>query len=341
MEDEEYSQFLKFLEAEAKKVLSEKVDVINDFINFSASKGVILTSENFNYVETIGIVANYPNILELMDAELVKDKEGLVNYSLLLKRFKRHRFNSGYLCTDNFIFMAHPYFRRGYHPQSNFNPGFMDSFWRLDHSSVSSYLCLDFDRVRIDIDESALRERDAWYGPKFTKDIEAIEDDITKLAPPLDLSDSHIDSLFAGTYSLDIKWQTKGGIKSFQSEEFKADRYKIAKNGKEYYPVRYIHAEYDLSKQMFRHFDGAIHFYTADEYYQRRDSDFNYNNKSDHKIKTISEKLFKVNGDLDVDTWIEMSSHFMTGNPLVHEYFEGKFPEVISNYLTAIRNGRE
>ena len=57
MEDEEYSQFLKFLEAEAKKVLSEKVGVINDFINFSASKGVILTSENFNYVETIGIVA--------------------------------------------------------------------------------------------------------------------------------------------------------------------------------------------------------------------------------------------------------------------------------------------
>ena len=33
-------------------------------------------------------------------------------------------------------------------------------------------------------------------------------------------------------------------------------------------------------KNYFRHFDGAIHFYTENEYLSRRDSDFNYNSKT-------------------------------------------------------------
>ena len=97
--------------------------------------------------------------------------------------------------------------------------------------------------------------------------------------------------------------------------------------------MRYAHAEFDLEQNYFRHFDGAIHFYTQEEYYDRRDSDFNYNSKNDVKIKTLSEKIFKFNGKIGIEFWIEFLGHFMTGNPLVIEYFEGKYPEHIENII--------
>lgn len=72
----------------------------------------------------------------------------------------------------------------------------------------------------------------------------------------------------------------------FQAEEFKTESVKLVKDGKEYYPVPYIHAEYDLARRYFRHFDGAINFYTESEYYARIDADFNYNAKGKSQIKT-------------------------------------------------------
>ncbi len=40
-----------------------------------------------------------------------------------------------------------------------------------------------------------------------------------------------------------------------------------------------------------------------------------------------------MNGIVDVDNWIKFSSHFMTGNPLVFEYFEGKYPDRINEII--------
>lgn len=81
--------------------------------------------------------------------------------------------------------------------------------------------------------------------------------------------------------------------------------------------------------------------YTAEEYYGRRDSDFNYNTKESNQIKSQSEKLFKMNGVVDVETWIKFTSHFMTGNPLIFEYFEGKYPENIEEIICKMRNKNE
>ena len=160
-----------------------------------------------------------------------------------------------------------------------------------------------------------------------------INDGITKLRPPLDLGEYDISFFFKEAYSLDIKWDSKDGVKTFQSEEFKTEKVKVSFEGKDYYPVRYIHAEFDLKKNNFRHFDGAIHLYTEEEYFRRRDSDFNYNAKNQSHIKTKSLKLFKMNGEINVKTWVEFSSHFCTGNPLIIEYFEGEYPENIKKLI--------
>ena len=180
-------------------------------------------------------------------------------------------------------------------------------------------------------------ELDTWYGAKFNHDVASIKNEVVKLRPPMDIDVFHNEFFFASVYCLDIIWQTEGNIKSFQSEEFKTDSVGVERNGSKYHPVRYAHAEYDLVSNSFRHFDGAIHYYTPEEYYQRRDSDMNYNSKNLQQIKTSSEKLFKLNGKISISVWTNFVSHFMTGNPLVFEYFEGDYPEHIKQTLAVIR----
>lgn len=329
--------YLEMLREEEKEELSNNTETISSFKKFMAQRGVSLTDENFKYFQTIGIIATYPNIVSYLHPSLLKDKEGLMDFKNLCKSFERKRFLDGYLYSDNFMLMATPYFRRGFHGVNNFAPRFVELFWNYDNPNIDTYILLDSDRVRINVDDSSYMELDTWYGAQFDRNIEAISDGTVKLKPPTDIGNFLNSFFFRGAYALDIKWSTKERIKSFQAEEFKTEEVKLSKNGIEYYPVRYIHAEYDLDKKYFRHFDGAIHFYTETEYYNRRDSDFNYNNKSQRHIKTLSEKLYKMNGQIGVNTWIEFSSHFLTGNPLVFEYFEGKYPKHIDEILEKVR----
>lgn len=316
--------------------LSKNATLIQSFIDYCDSKQIKLTLDNFDYVQTIGIVATYPNIVYLLNNKIFLDKEQLVEVNILDKEYKKERFASGYYYSDKYMLMAHPYFRRGYYKNNNFSPRFIEIFWEFNTDSIQKYIAIDSDRVRINVDSSMYMELDTWYGAKFKNTISDIEDGIVKLRPPLQLKSFYTDFLFGSTYSLDIKWSSKDGIKTFQAEEFKADDRRIEKNGKEFYPAKYLHAEFDISAGTFRHFDGAIHFYTEEEYYQRRDSDFNYNNKNSLKLKTLSQKLFKVNGQVSIDKWIELTSHYLQGDPLIFEYFEGKLPDRITEILDKI-----
>lgn len=320
---------------ERMEELTKNEILVQSFIDFCETKKIKLTKDNFDYVRTIGIVAKYPNIVHLLNDKIVKDKEELIEVSILDKEFRKERFATGYYYSEKYMVMAHHYFRRGHYQNNNFAPHFVAIFGGYNSDNIQKYIAIDSDRVRINVDNSMYMEFDTWYGAKFKNTISDIEDGIVKLRPPM-LKAFHTDFLFGGTYSLDIKWSSKDGIKSFQAEEFKTDDNRIEKNDTEYYPAKYLHAEFDTNTGVFRHFDGAIHFYTADEYYQRRDSDFNYNNKNDFKLKTLSQKLFKVNGHISVDKWIELTSHYLQGDPLIFEYFEGQLPDNITEILDII-----
>lgn len=334
-------EYIQNLHDEQKRELANNTDIISSFKKSCATKGFILSDDNFKYIQTIGIVACYPNLVGRLCTDFYKDKEGLVDFNFLIKHFERRPFAKGFLYSDNFVLMAHPYFRRGLYANNNFAPRFTELFWAFNQDDIDTYISLDYDRVRIDVGNLGYMELDTWYGAQFRSDIANINDGISKLRPPIDLDDYTNSFLFADAYSLDIKWDTKDRIKSFQVEEFKTDKIKISKSGQEFFPARYVHAEFDLDKNTFRHFDGAVHLYTADEYYGRRESDFNYNSKNDFKIKTASEKLFKMNGNISVETWVKFSSHFLTGNPLIIEYFEGKYPDRVSEILEAIQKSKK
>lgn len=334
-------KYLESLLEEEKEEFVKHAEQINSFKEFMAKKGIILTNDNFNYQQTIGIVATYPEIIKYLHPSLVSDKEGLFVFDDLLQHFERRRFVNGYLYAHNFMLMAHSYFRRGLHEVNNYAPRFVEFFWNNSETGIEKYISLDNHRVRINVDNTTYMELDTWFGAKFNRNIEDIPDGIVKVRPPADLRDSLVSFFFRDAYSLDIKWATKDNIKSFQAEEFKTEVIKISKDEVEYYPVRYIHAEYDMGKGYFRHFDGAIHFYTEAEYYARRDADFNYNVKEGTHIKTLSQKLFKMNGIVSIDTWIEFTSHFLTGNPLIFEYFEGEYPKHITDMIQKFRKGNQ
>jgi hypothetical protein len=329
-------QFKRYQQQQLEKrmeKLTENAVLIESFIDYCKSKDIKLTTSNFDYIQTIGIVAKYPNIVHLLNNKISKDKEGLVKVNILEKEFYKECLTTGYYYSNRYIVMANPYFRREHDEDNNFAPHFVDVYLGYNSDNIDKYIAIDSDRVRINVEKSIYMEFDTWYGAKFKNTISDIEDGIVKLRPPLQFDSIDTDWLFGGTYSLDIKWTSKDGIKTFQAEEFKIKERKIKKNGHEYYPAKYLHAEFDTNTGTFRHFDGAIHFYKEDEYFQRRDSDFNHNNKKSLKLKTLSQKLFKVNGQVSVEKWIELTSHYLQGDPLIFEYFEGKLPDKITKLL--------
>ncbi|WP_174385192.1 hypothetical protein [Burkholderia metallica] len=154
----------------------------------------------------------------------------------------------------------------------------------------------------------------------------------------MDIEPRHVSFLFANVYCLDIKWSESDGVKSFQALEMKTDDVQIEIGGQHYFPARYLHAEFDLLANCFRHFDGAIQLFTEDEYFQRRDSDFNMTLKNPAHIKARSRKVFKINGPLKTEKWVEFCCHFYAKNPLIFEYFSGEYPKHVTEALERIRN---
>lgn len=336
-EDGWLENYRKKIEYENKMMLSNYANVIEEFVQQCRSVGIYLDPAAFSFIPTIGVVCEYPNILSKLVPSLQEDKEGLFVWNTLIKNFKVNNFNSGYFYADNFMAMASPVFRRGMYGRNNWAPRFIDEFWSLNLDGIDAYLSLDRNRVRVNVDNYCYMESDTWFGAPFKENISEIADGVSHLRPPSGLDELDLDFLFNDAYALDICWNTKGRIKSFQALEFKSPNKVIQINGKTFHPARYIHAEYDLDKAEFRHFDGATQFYAPEEYIIRRDSNFRHNVKEDIKIKPKSTKSFKLNGSVPVDMWTELSSHFFVGNPLIHEYFSGGYPPYLVEALEKIQ----
>lgn len=341
MADQEYDEmmarYVAHMEKQSRKRLAEGADLIAKFKALAASKGVILNAESFEYIQTIGIVAKAQGIARTLLGPIRTERDGLLPFNVIASRFPPSPHCEGCFAGSDFILMAHPCFRRGMHPVSNWAPRFIDLFWRFDAPGIEKYIALDEDRVRIDVDGLGYFEADTWFGASFDEDIRNIKPGIVKLRPPLDLESRDISFLFADVYCLDIKWSESDGIKSFQALEMKTADIRIEIEGQHYFPARYLHAEFDLAANSFRHFDGAIQLFTKEEYFQRRASDFNMTMKNPAHIKARSSKVFKINGPLRVKDWVEFCCHFYAANPLTFEYFSGEYPQHVTEILERIR----
>lgn len=341
MADQEYDEmrarYFADMEKQSRKRLAEGADLIAKFTALAASKGVILNAESFEYIQTTGIVAKAQGIAKTLLGPIRIERDGLLPFNEIASRFPPSPHDEGCFAGPDFILMAHPCYRRGMHPVNNWAPKFIDLFWRFDGPGIEKYIALDEDRVRIDVDGLRYLEADTWYGAPFGENIRNIKPGIAKLRPPPDLDSWHISFFFADAYCLDIKWSESDGIKSFQALEMKTADIRIEIKGQHYFPSRYLHAEFDLAANRFRHFDGAIQLFTEEEYFQRRDSDFNMTMKSSAHIKARSSKVFKINGPLRTEDWVEFCCHFYPANPLTFEYFSGEYPKHVTEILEKIR----
>lgn len=321
----------------SEEQLKNYKDSIELFKKHCKDLEIDIDDSNIEFVPTIGVIATSPGLVAQLVTGINKDKEGLYNCRNLYDLFPKKNRIPGYICVKEYLLMFNPRFRREMDCKANWAPQFVDLFWGVDDSKIDSYISLDCDRVRINTDDYSYCEADTWFGSPYKGDISQISDGSANLRPPTDLAENIISYLFKDVYALDIYWSTKGGIKTFQALEFKNDNIKIILNNSEYHPARYIHAEYDIKNDLFRHFDGAIQYYSSSEYFARRGSDFRHNIKEKLKIKAISEKLFKFNGEISVDMWSGFCCHFFAGNPLTFEYFTGNYPEHTEDALKSLR----
>ena len=341
MEDKD-SDFLKDyhlqIARQKKEMLHNNKDLVLCFTAHCEEKfGINIQPSDIDFIERIGIVAHRKNLLKDICPDLPVDKDGLVPWTFIKEKLKATNQMAGYFNVDNFIAMVHSGFRRGMHIENNWSPSFVESFWKHDDQNIESFIALDYDTIRINKDPFFLVELDTWFGPPFSENIDSISDGISKLRPPLDIPKSFIDLFFNDVHSLDIKWSTKGCIKTFQSLEFKSEGIKIKAEGSEFHPAKYMHAEYDLKTHSFRHFDGAIQYFTPEEYNFRVNGDFNFDLKGPRAVKAKYQKLFKFNGVFDKKHWANFCSHFYTGNPLIYEYFNGELPSHLLGQLEIIR----
>lgn len=336
--DEITARHFADIENQSRERLADAADLIGSFTALAASKGVILNTESFEYIQTTGIVAKAQGIARALLGPIRTERDRLMPLNEIASRFPLSPHYEGCFAAPEFFLMAHSCYRRRMHPSNNWAPKFIDLFWRFDGPDIEKFIALDENRVRIDVGGQGYFEADTWYGAPFHEDIRNIRSGIAKLRPPLDLESRHVSFFFADAYCLDIKWSESDGIKSFQALEIKTEEIRINVGGRLYFPARYLHAEFDLAANCFRHFDGAIQLYTEEEYFQRRDSDFNMTIKNLSHIKARSTKVFKINGPLRTESWVEFCCHFFTANPLTFEYFSGEYPKHVSEILERIRS---
>ncbi len=330
-------QHQKAMAERARSELERSSHLIERFTEIAAIRGVSLSPDSFSYIPKIGIVASAPGLAKDLLGFAATERDGLFAYDDIAARFPPSQFREGYFIGHDYMLMAHPYYRRGMHPLNNWAPRFISLFWGLDSRSIKKFIAIDEDRVRINVDNSAYVELDTWYGAPFNEDISRIKEGTVKLRPPADLDARYVDLLFDQAYCLDIKWGEAREIKTFQALEIKTHDANLFIDGKTLFPARYLHAEFDLLRGTFRHFDGAIQLFTEDEYLRRRDADFNFPSKNIEHIKARSRKVFKLNGAIPVKTWVELCCHFFTGNPLTFEYFNGSYPEHITDIVDKVR----
>lgn len=115
-------------------------------------------------------------------------------------------------------------------------------------------------------------------------------------------------------------WSHKGGIKTLQIEELSGPDYSFD----HYYLNRYLHSERNIKSKVNRHLDGSVKIYLQNDYARRFNSHLPKEKKSHKKVK-----LWRIDGNVELENWIDFISFFYKGNEMIIEYFAPKkFEEI-------------
>lgn len=233
------------------------------------------------------------------------DKDGLLHINC---DFKLHDYGVEY---KDHILQYHQLLRDRYMSYSNLGfLGRLISYYQQTSKANQFRLAIDHHRqIKPKEFYGQIAEFDTWYGLSF---------DPEKLDEPtsvgLTVVKRNKDSLFEQANSLDrteFFWSYRDGIKTFEIEEISDD----GQCFEHYYFNKYVHSERDIKRKITRHIDGAVKVYLQDSYSKHKN--LHLPNKQSHK----KIKLWRIDGDIDTEKWIELISFFYKGNEMIIEYF--------------------
>lgn len=269
---------------------------------------IVQWAVSIDYIDFAAAVRNSPDegvvLDQIPELKACFDEDGLL---VIDARFQLH---DGAIFYKDHVLHYHQLLRRGYMSNPNFDfLGAFAAYQRREPKNV----------FRIAIDHSRLMERkwyqnlvelDTWQGPPF---------DASTLDDPgsvgLTVIGRNQKSLFAMINSLlytDFFWSCRDGIKTLQIEEVSNAQYIFGP----YNLNRYVHTEREIGQGILRHFDGAVKVYRREDYAARVNAHLPSVTRSFTK-----PKLFRIDGNIDVQTWIDLTCLFMKGNEMVVEYF--------------------
>lgn len=205
----------------------------------------------------------------------------------------------------------HQLLRRGYTARPNFDfLGRLRGYHHRSRSANTFRVAIDHRRIMPKEYYARVIELDTWYGPPF---------DPARLDEPgavgLTVVVRNKDSLFELTNHLDrteFLWSYRNGIKTFEAEEISSAGYQFDT----YYLNRYVHSERAVGPGVTRHLDGAAKVYLSDAYQDRVDSHLPKEARCFRKVK-----LWRIDGDIDLESWINLICFFFKSNEMLIEYF--------------------
>ncbi len=200
-----------------------------------------------------------------------------------------------------------------YHPALSFH--FLREFLDFCHRDATCARKIALDPRRIlPAREYPIRLLEAyWFGPKFN--LGKIDDRIhgIELAVHTRPPNSRRNLLSSKLDRTEFMWSMRDNLKTLQVEELiPIDKDNLAKR----LIVRYIHTIRDVDQHAFIHLDGAIRIYSPEGYIHRFSSKL-----SDHPNSDGYFKLFRIDGKIPEQDWIDLIANFFSGNELIHEYF--------------------
>ena len=209
------------------------------------------------------------------------------------------------------ILHYHQFLRRGYTARPNYDfLGRLAAYYRRTKSTNSFRIAVDHRRIMPKDHYARVIELDTWYGPPF---------DPAKLDDPravgLTVVVRNKNSLFGLANQLDrteFLWTYRDAVKTFEIEEISSTGYRFDA----YYLNRYAHSERAIGPGVTRHLDGAVKIYLADAYHDRVGARLPNEARCFRKIK-----LWRIDGDVDLEDWIDLICFFFKSNEMLIEYF--------------------
>lgn len=222
------------------------------------------------------------------------------------------QYGSSWRVVGDHLIVPHELFRRGFAFPNRVNRDLVSLLYQIADENPGLDVRIRWDENRCAIKQTVqeTEERDYWWGPPFTGDPFSQAKGVAVHGPTkYDFSNGLIRSDF---------WWYGDEELVFEAEELiDPSAYGLAANP-DRHGVRFVHSVFSLEKQCPVHLDGAIRFYTKELWQKRISKGVHIRNFGK---KARREKLWRVDGEIDMQIWYDLIHNFFRGNFSIAEYF--------------------